>query len=187
LSGDGKRLIASTMIAVRSVALETGEAGPSLPIPLGAVVDTTLSANGESLIIAQQPRILSVRLATGVADELLAYQEPHRAHLLGALSAGGKWAAMQAKQGTVVYDLTARKKATTLAAGPMYVAPVISSDGGRLASGTPEGVGLWETATGRVVARFEFDSGARLDWSADGRSLLGYSSRSPKLAVWPTP
>ncbi len=47
-----------------------------MPIATGAIVDTGLSADGNSLIVVQQPRILSVRLDSRAVVEALAYQTP---------------------------------------------------------------------------------------------------------------
>ncbi len=110
LSADGARLIVATMSAVRRYELATGMAEPAIPITIGAIVDTTLTDDDQSLIIAQHPRIQQVHLESGAVEELIKYAAPHPAHLLGTLSAGGKWAAMQAKQGTVLYDLAARSQ-----------------------------------------------------------------------------
>jgi WD40 repeat protein len=187
VSADGQRLIVVAMTAVQQYDLATGEAAQAVPITLGAVVDLALSSDGSRLIIAQQPRIISVRLADGAEEELIAYQSPNRAHLGGRLAPGGRWAAMQGKQGTVLYDLDTRKRADTLAAGPMFAVPVISPDGSRLAIGTMQGIGVWDTANKKPVVRCILNKSTSLDLSDDGQYLLGYASRSPKFVVWNMP
>ncbi len=187
VTADGQQLIVVTMSSIRLYDLETGQPNQAMPITLGAVVDATVSADGNRLIIAQQPRILSVRLDNGAVEELIAYQAPSRAHLQGRLGPGGRWAAMQSKQGTVLYDLDNRQRAATVAAGPMYANPVISPDGTRLAIGTMQGVGVWDTVKKKPVVRFALSNSTMLDLSDNGKCLLGYASRLPKLVVWEMP
>ncbi len=187
VSADGQRLIVVSTMAVRQYDLATGEAAKAMPITLGAVVDSTVSADGTRLIIAQQSRIISVRLADGAEEELVAYQSPNSVHLGGRLAPGGRWAAMQGKQGTVLYDLDQRKRAETIAAGPMYANPVLSPDGTWLAIGTLQGIGVWDTASKKPLVRYTLNKSTSLDLSDDGQNLLGYASRSPKLVVWKIP
>lgn len=187
VTADNQSLVAIMMSSIRLYNLESGQAGDSRAITLGALVDATLSADSSALIIAQQPRILRVSLTDADEKELIAYPSPHKAHLQGRLASGGRWAAMQSKLGTVLYDLSGGKVHAVIAAGPMYADPVISSDGKRLAVSTREGVGVWDTETQKPVVRFPFSNSTSLGLSDNGQYLIGYASRVAKIAVWEMP
>jgi hypothetical protein len=187
ITADGSQLIATMISSVRSYDLATGQSAAAMPITSGALVDTELSADGGSLIVAQQQRVLRVELDGGAVEELLAYPSPQRVHLSGRLAPGGTWAAMQSKLGTVLYDLTARNKVSIIAAGPMSNRPVISSDGRRMALGTRSGVGVWDTTAKTPLVRLVLNSSTQVDLSSDGRTLLGYSYRAAKMVVWEMP
>lgn len=184
VTADGQRLIVATISDIRLYDLNTGQVGASMPITSGAIVDTGLSTDGNSLVVVQHSRILSVRLDNGAVEELVAYQG---VHLNGTLAAGGKWAAVPDKQGAILYDLTARRRASTIASGTITTVPTISADGAWLAHATMYGVGVWDTKAKKAVTRFMLNKSTRLDLSDNGRYLLGFSYRSPKLLVWEMP
>ncbi|MCB9939912.1 MAG: WD40 repeat domain-containing protein [Planctomycetaceae bacterium] len=187
VSADGQKLLVVAMTAVQLYDLATGEAGTKMPITLGAAVDSALSADGTRLIIAQQPRIISVRLADGFEETLITYQSPDRVHSIGRIAPGGRWAAMQSKLGTLLFDLDRGEKSETVPAGPLYANPVINPDGTQIAIGTMQGIGVWDTANKKPLVRYMLNKSTSLDLSDDGQYLLGYSSRSPKFVVWKMP
>lgn len=181
---DGRWLIVTTISGIRMYELTTGQAGETVPITSGAIVDTGLSADGNHLIVVQHSRILSVGLNKDGLEELVTFPG---VHLRGRLAGGGQWAAMSAPQGTVVYDLNAGRHAVTVSSGAMFSEPTISPDGARLAHATRVGVGVWDTSTKKAVARFMLDKTTKLELSDNGQYLLGFSYRSPKLIVWEMP
>jgi WD40 repeat protein len=187
VTADGSQLIATMISSVRLYDLATGQSDAAMTITSGALVDSGLSADGRRLILAQQQRVLSLQLDSGVVEELIAYPSPHRVHLSGRLAPAGTWAAMQSTLGTVLYDLTNRKPTSTIAAGPMSNRPVISTDGRRVALGTRSGVGVWDTAERVPLVRFSLNNSTRVDLSSDGQYLLGYSYRAARMIVWEMP
>jgi hypothetical protein len=186
-TADGKRLVAVTMTSIQLYDTVTSTLGASYPITLGAILEAGLSADGQRVIIVQQPRILSVVLASGAVEELVAFKKPNPVYFKGSLSGGANWAAMQGSSGTDVFDLRTGQQRPSLATGPSYVLPAITSDGSRIVVPSSKSLAIWDATTGEPVAQFPLVSGCQVALADNGRRFIGYANAYPKIIVGEIP
>jgi hypothetical protein len=181
---DGTALVCVTMIELQIHNLSTGELISRIPITLGAAVSAGLSADGTTIVIVQQPRIIAVPLQGGAVEERIPFVEPNPNYFFGGLGEGAEWAALQTSGGTDLFDVTAGQLRTTLPTGPAYVVPVVRGDGARLFVPAPEGIGVWDVASAKVAVRLTGSATSYISASADGRRVIGYRSDVPKISLW---
>ena len=184
ISQDGTKLIVSSISQLRVYDLQSGELVSDWKPTIGAITDAALSGDGNQVIVAQHSRIISTNLADGVSNELVKFRKPNAAYLFGSLSAGGRWAAMKGRSGIDVFDLSRKKRQTTIRAGMAASNPHITSDGKKVASVYLGGAAVWDVNNGKPAVRFEATSRVRIDLSAGSPRLVGYARNKSKVYLW---